>query len=248
MFTRSAIAILLVLAVFPAFAVELNFPTLSGRVVDDASILSDSTTYELERLSKNHEQATSNQVVIVTIPSLQGINIERFSLDLGRHWGIGQAGKDNGVLLVVAPNERKVRIEVGYGLEGVLTDATARSIIDQQILPQFRSGNMDQGTLEGGRAIIAMLSGQQSPPPKAGSSRSLIEPSDEAAIILAILFGIMLIVLVAFYEHSGGNYPSGPYRGSRGNRGGFGGGGGYGGGGFGGGGGGFGGGGSSGGW
>src|SRR5579864_3107443 len=104
---------------------EPKFPPLTDRVVDDAGILSDSTRGALTDMLAQHERETSNQVVVVTLKGLQGYTIEDFGYQLGRKWGIGQKEKNNGVLLIVAPREHKVRIEVGYGLEGTLTDAAS---------------------------------------------------------------------------------------------------------------------------
>ncbi len=140
-------------------AAALDFPDLSGRVVDQADLLDDPMERYLTSLSAQHESVTSNQVVIVTLPSLQGTSIEDFGYQLGRHWEIGQAEADNGLLLIVAPNEKKVRIEVGYGLEGVMTDAIARTIIETEILPHFRAGDFQRGVADGAASIIAVLEG-----------------------------------------------------------------------------------------
>ena len=104
-----------------------TFPTLSGRVVDEANILDASTRAALTEKLAALEAKTTDQLVVVTLKSLQGTSIEDFGYQLGRHWKVGQQGKNNGVLLIVAPSERKVRIEVGYGLEGTLTDASPGS-------------------------------------------------------------------------------------------------------------------------
>ena len=106
-----------------------------------------------------HERATGEQVVVVTLDSLQGYSIEDYGYQLGRHWGIGQKGTNTGALLIVAPRERKVRIEVGYGLEGELTDAISRTIIDNYILPSFKRGDYNAGVLAGTRSILQVLGG-----------------------------------------------------------------------------------------
>jgi uncharacterized protein len=142
------------------------FPGLTGRVVDQAGILPAAARAELEQLLAAHEEATSNQVVVVTVDSLQSHAIEDYGYQLGRYWGIGQEGRDNGVLLIVAPAERKVRIEVGYGLEGALTDALANNIIRTVILPKFRAGDMAAGTVEGARAILQVIEGTYQPLPE----------------------------------------------------------------------------------
>jgi uncharacterized protein len=160
---------LLAVAVFASTALAATppFPALSGRVVDEAGILPPQAETELSAQLAAHEQATTNQVVIVTLKSLGGYDIADYGYQLGRHWGIGQKGKNNGVLLIVAPSERKMRIEVGYGLEGTLTDATNRDIIERVIKPPFRQGNYEQGIRAGTGAILAALGGeyQNAPPP-----------------------------------------------------------------------------------
>jgi len=156
------LALLAVLAAVAALALSASaqpLPALTGRVVDDAGMLSPGTRGILIRELAELEQKTTRQVVVVTIKSLEGRSIEDLGVRLGRAWGIGQKDKNNGVLLIVAPNERKVRIEVGYGLEGELTDAVAKLIIQESILPDFRQGNMVGGIVSGTEAIIKVLSG-----------------------------------------------------------------------------------------
>ncbi|WP_299592000.1 YgcG family protein [uncultured Microbulbifer sp.] len=227
---------------------DVTFPSLSGRVVDDANLLSQSTRYQLTEMLQAQEKETSNQIVVVTLQDLQGLTIEEYGYQLGRHWKIGQKDKDNGVLLIVAPSERKVRIEVGYGLEGALTDALSANIVHTKILPQFRSGNFDGGVTAGVESIIAAIKNEYVPEPtESGNDRRL------ALLVGIFLLFIMLQIFGASVlgaPSGSSNYRRGRYGGYYGG-GGFGGGyggGGFGGGGFGGGGGGFGGGGASGGW
>ncbi len=152
-------ALLLASAVSHAVADDLAVPALTGRVVDQANILGDADESQLAAKSRDLEAKTSIQLVIVTLRSLQGQPIEDWGLTLGRTWGNGQKGTDNGVLLIVAPNDRELRIEVGYGLEGTLPDATADAIVRDVIVPRFRAGNMAVGISEGADAIIAVLTG-----------------------------------------------------------------------------------------
>ena len=140
-----------------------NFPKLTGRVVDNANILSVSTKNQLNMMLANLEQNSSNQLVVVTLKSLQGYDIADFGYQLGRFWGIGQKDKNNGALLIVAPNERKVRIEVGYGLEGDLTDAISSVIIQTKILPYFKKSDFNRGVLSGTKAIIGVIEGTYKP-------------------------------------------------------------------------------------
>ncbi len=134
-----------------------KFPPLTGRVVDNAHMLSADATQKLTGELAALEQKTGRQVVVATIPDLQGYPIEDYGYQLGRAWGIGQKGQNNGVLFLVAPNDRKVRIEVGYGLEPILTDALSSTIIQSKVLPAFRAGNMEQGVVDGTEAIVQQL-------------------------------------------------------------------------------------------
>lgn len=149
-----------------------EFPELTGRVVDSADLLTAEIEQQLAEQLKQHEQETSNQVVVVSIASLQGYAIDDYGYQLGRHWGIGQADRNNGVLLIVAATERKVRIEVGYGLEGTLTDALSHDIIQQVILPQFRNNRYEDGIVRGAAAIVGTLQGTYEPIKKTSSEIS----------------------------------------------------------------------------
>ena len=135
-----------------------QFPQLTGRVVDEAGILSDDTKRQLNGILAGDEQHFGGrQVVVATLKSLQGYEIQDYGYQLGRAWGIGQKGKNNGAMIIVAPNEHKVRIEVGYGLEGDLTDAKSRVIIDQYMRPNFKNGDYNAGVLAGTKAVLATL-------------------------------------------------------------------------------------------
>ena len=151
----------LTLALAASYA-ALSFPALTGRVVDDAGILSPTTRDTLTTLLAEHEQQTRNQVVVVTLKSLQGTSIEQYGYQLGRAWGIGVKGKNNGALLIVSPSTHDVRIEVGYGLEGTLTDAQSKLIIENVMLPSFRKGDYDGGVLNGTITVLQALGGHPS--------------------------------------------------------------------------------------
>jgi uncharacterized protein len=216
-------------------AAAIEFPVLSGRVVDNAGLLSPAAEQALTEQLAAHEQATTNQIVVVTLPNLQGYTIEDFGYQLGRHWGIGQKGKDNGVLLLVAKAERKVRIEVGYGLEGELTDALSANIIHSVILPYFKKGDFEGGIAQGVVAITQALNGQ---PTSTDQPKGEEPPVIPFMIFVFILFFFILPALFGRRSRYGwvnSGWGGGSFRGG-------------GGGGFHGGGGGFGGGGASGGW
>src|SRR6185369_8385870 len=146
---RLATALLAFLVVLtPAWAAP-KFPALTGRVVDDANILSSQTKSDLTRKLAALESKTSRQLVVVTIPSLGGYEISDYGYQLGRAWGIGQKTLNNGILFIVAPTEHKTRIEVGYGLEPIVTDALSSVIIQSRVLPAFRKGDYNAGVEAG---------------------------------------------------------------------------------------------------
>src|SRR5581483_6094037 len=142
-----------------ARAATPQFPPLTGRVVDNAHLLNATTAATIDAKLAALEQKTGDQVVVVTLPTLQGYEIEDYGYQLGRAWGIGQKGKNNGALLIVAPNEHRVRIEVGYGLEGTLTDAVSRLIIENASLPRFRVNGLAGGISRGVDDIIQVVGG-----------------------------------------------------------------------------------------
>jgi uncharacterized protein len=146
-----------ILFALPALA-EPKFPPLTGRVVDEAQVLSPDVERDLTDKLENLEAATGRQLVVATVPSLQGYPIEDYGYQLGRTWGIGEKDKNTGAILLVAPNDRKVRIEVGYGLEPVLTDALSSVIIQSAILPKFRAGDLPGGVVAGTDALVEQLS------------------------------------------------------------------------------------------
>jgi uncharacterized protein len=234
-----------------AFAAP-TFPQLTGRVVDNANVLSPSVEADLAARLEALEGATSRQLVVVTLPSLQGYEIEDYGYQLGRAWGIGQREEDNGVLFIVAPNERRVRIEVGYGLEDVLTDALSSVILHDQVLPRFRDGDIEGGVVAGANAIIEQLS-LDADAAQARVQAAKRDNGADGSWIFFIVFAVLILFLLgAFGSRYDRRNGRGPWTGGWGG-GGWGGGsgggwGGGGGGGFSGGGGGFGGGGASGGW
>ena len=140
------------------FCFALNF---NEQINDEAHIFSQNERDELSNLVQNFEQNSTTQIAIVTLNSLESRSIEELSLEIARGYKLGQKEDNNGVLLVVAPNEKKVRIEVGYGLEGVLTDAVASQIINSVMIPEFKNGKMSEGVKEGVLAIIKVASGEE---------------------------------------------------------------------------------------
>jgi uncharacterized protein len=152
------LTIIFISGVSPLWALEV--PRLQGYVNDYAGMISMSVRGELERELKSFEQTDSTQVVILTLPSLEGESIEEFSIKVADQWRIGQKNKDNGVILVVAKQERKIRLEVGRGLEGRLTDLLAGRIVDLSLKPNFKRGDFDAGFKAGITSIIDAVRGE----------------------------------------------------------------------------------------
>jgi uncharacterized protein len=187
----------LVLALALTFAADIPF--LSGRVVDDANIISDEAQARLTATLKAHEDATTNQVVVLTVTTISGQSIEEYAVKVFEAWKLGNKEKDNGVLVVVVPEDRKMRIEVGYGLEGVLPDGAAGEIIRTWMTPAFKAGNYEKGLEDGVAAIISRLEGRGDPAdrtpventPSGGSSDIADMPWTIRILIGAFVFGII---------------------------------------------------------
>lgn len=194
---RGLLTLLLLLVAAPAAAQD--FPPLTGRVVDAANIIPDADEAALTQKLAAVEQASSRQLVVATVPSLQDYPIEDYGYKLGRAWGIGQKGANNGMILLVAPNERKVRIEVGYGLEPVMTDALAGDIISGQILPRFKAGDYPGGINAGADAIIAQL---QAPPEQAeqkaleAKEKQASRGDEDGSALPLIFWGFILVFII----------------------------------------------------
>ena len=144
----------------PCPGLALDVPPLAAHVNDYAGVMSKQAAQELEADLSRFEKSDSTQIVILTIPSLEGEDLEAFSIKVAESWKIGQKGIDNGVILLVARNERKVRIEVGRGLEGRLTDLMSGRIIRERIVPRFKAGDFDGGLTQGAQAIMEVVRGE----------------------------------------------------------------------------------------
>ena len=188
-----------------AHAAAPTFPKLTGRVVDDAHVLSAQAQQELTAELADLEAKTGRQLVVVTLPSLQGYPIEDYGYQLGRAWGIGQKGQNNGALFIVAPADRKVRIEVGYGLEPVLTDALSSVILQERVLPKFRSGDVEGGIVDGTQAIVRQL-GLPDDQAKANVAQAQRAPPRAHASPVAFIFTALILfwVLSSFIGALGG--------------------------------------------
>ena len=256
----AGLAVAFLAAASPALA--QSFPDLTGRVVDQADLLDPAQEAALTAKLEALEAQSNRQLVVATVNSLEGYDIADYGYQLGRTWGIGQDGegeteKDNGLILLVAPNERKVRVEVGYGLEGIMTDALSSVIIQNDILPRFRDGDMAGGIVAGVDRIAAQLTLPEDEArlmAQEAEQQSSQGDGENIGLIIFWIFILIFFVIIPMFSNRGGKRyrrGSGPvviWGGGSSWGGGSHGGGGFGGGGFSGGGGSFGGGGASGGW
>jgi uncharacterized protein len=198
---RVAVACLALLCTIAA-AFALNFPTLTGRVVDQANIISADTRSTITSKLADLEQKSGIQLVVATVTALEGQEIEPYANQLFRTWQLGEKAKNNGVLLLVAPNEHRVRIEVGYGLEGTLTDALSKVIITNAITPRFKTGDFSGGIARGVDDIITVLttdSSEWQPRPSVRlDSEQARDPTDLLLFLAACIFTVLCIVWPGF--------------------------------------------------
>jgi uncharacterized protein len=206
---RLAMAVCLVCLICTS-AFALSFPPLTGRVVDQAGVMSADSRSAVEAKLKDLEDKSSIQLVVATVKSLQGSDIETFANELFRFWKLGQAQKNNGVLLLVAPNEHKVRIEVGYGLEGTLTDALASVIISSAIVPRFKANDFSGGIERGVDGIISVLSGDT-----ADWQRKVDVRADDGSETIIGIFPLVIFLFAIFFVmylmRSANSTPAGRY-------------------------------------
>ncbi|MGA1844388.1 MAG: TPM domain-containing protein [bacterium] len=177
---------------------ESSLPLPQGYVNDLAGILSPQTTRHLEGLITALNRATTAEVAVVTVESIAPSTIEEYAVRLFETWGIGQKDKDNGVLLLVALREREVRIEVGYGLEGAITDGTAGQIIRSIIVPEFKRGDFDQGVLAGTEAIMRLITKEYNvefPEGTTFKTQARVEPTGSSGLSSLFMFFLGLFIL-----------------------------------------------------
>ncbi len=208
-------ALALLMVTVEVGADQTPFPKLTGRVVDQAGILSESVEGQLSAAFKRYETQTSNQVVVATINDLGSKTIAQYGYMLGRHWGIGQEGKNNGLILLISKHDRELRIEVGYGLEGLMTDALATSIVHHTIVPFFKRGDFDGGVIAGSNQILEVLSGKKVQLPRVSSRKP-----ERNSLLMGLMIFIFLLVfwgLPTFlrirYGYGGSYYPGGSLEG-----------------------------------
>ncbi len=174
-----------------------TFPALTGRVVDAANIIPDDQEAALTaKLAALETQSGGRQLVVATLPSLEGYEISDYGYRLGRAWEIGSKEKNDGALLIVAPTERKVRIEVGYGLEGIVTDGLSSLVIQDAILPRFKAGDMPGGIVAGADALITQLTLPEGEARIAAAKAQAPPPSSVGDVIFPIIFfGFMFLIM-----------------------------------------------------
>jgi len=211
---RHAIAALLLAlaALLPSAAFAQTFPPLSGRVVDAAGILPADVAQRLDQKLAALETQSHRQLVVATLPDLQGYEISDYGYRLGRAWALGDKQRNDGAILIIAPKERKVRIEVGYGLEPVLTDGLSALIVQQQILPKFKAGDMPGGIEAGTDAIIHQL---QLPPDEAQKIAAQAQPAKAKGgsgfpfVLLIFIFLFFILPMLRARRRYGRSYGSG---------------------------------------
>jgi uncharacterized protein len=196
-------AVLLMLLAFAPINAIIEVPRLQGRVTDDANILSPEARDRISGMLKAHETRTTDQVAVLTVPGLDGEDIESFAVRVFKAWKLGQRGKDNGVLVVIASQDRRMRIEVGYGLEGDLTDLKAGRIIRNIITPRFKANDFDGGVTRGVKAVIAQLEDPNAKlpedvPASDESSNSFFKGPD-LPIVERILIGSFIFGLIGLF-------------------------------------------------
>ena len=205
---RYLVALWLAVLVAATPAHAQTFPKLTGRVVDQAGLLTPAQVVDISSKSEALEAASGRQFVVATVNSLEGRTIEDYGYRLGRAWGIGQEQKDDGVILLVAPNERKVRIETGYGARVFLTDAVSSVIIREAILPRFKAGDMGGGIVAGSDQIIQLM---QLPPEEAakraqeiGATESRRGQSGAGFIPVIFIVVIFFVIIGSIASRAGG--------------------------------------------
>ncbi|WP_150290707.1 TPM domain-containing protein [Sphingobium estronivorans] len=203
---RRLLLILALLVFMPATAGAQTFPKLTGRVVDDAALLSPQQEQALTDKLAALEKQSGRQLVVATIPDLQGYDISDYGYQLGRSWGIGSKDRNDGALLIVAPHERKVRIEAGYGLEGIMTDALSSRIIRNDITPHFKAGDMPGGIDAGVDAIAKLLTlpPEEAKALAAQAAAKARDASDNGGGFMVVFWLIVVaIIVIAMFSNRG---------------------------------------------
>ena len=188
-----------------SIATGADIPYLTGRVTDNAQILSTQARRSLTESLKAHESRTGNQIAVLTVPTLNGESIEEYAVAVFKEWKLGQKGKDNGILIIVVPNDRRMRIEVGYGLEGTMTDLMAGRIIQNIMTPKFKNGDYNGGITASARAVMKVLEGGKLPDTAgdkggiSGKSNFLNIKEPDLPIMERILIGAFIFGIIGLF-------------------------------------------------
>ncbi|MBI5228363.1 TPM domain-containing protein [Candidatus Micrarchaeota archaeon] len=193
---------------------SVNYPNHVGYVNDYANIIDSSTELELEQMISDFEKNNSVEIAVVTVSDLQGTDIETYAVELFKKWGIGKKKEDNGVLLLIAVKERKVRIEVGYGLEYILTDLKTKEVIDNVIVPDFKEENYDDGIYYGVLAITQIIEDGNYSPSLVKAQNNDFEIWSTICLTFVIIF-IIILIIWKFGSGFGGSEGGGHYGGGR---------------------------------
>ena len=215
MLVRPLAALFLALTLSVGALAQPSFPAATGYVVDAANLLRPEDRAALDAKLRAYDQRTTHQVVVATVPSLGGYEIEEYANRLYRHWRLGGPEQNNGVLFIVAPRERKVRIEVGYGLEGTLTDALSKVIIATAVAPRFRDNDYAGGLNAGVDAILSTLTGDA----EEWQRRTVVREDQRTPVDPVVVFVILIILFYVISRAMGGR--GGPGRHHRRRRGGW---------------------------
>ena len=193
----AAVLVVLLAVAAPRAWADPTYPPLTGRVVDDAHVLTPQAAEDLTQKLAALEQSTGRQLVVATVPSLQGAEIEDYGVGLLRAWKLGSKADNNGAILLVAPAEKKVRVEVGYGLEGVLTDALSEITIQRAVLPKFRAGDVSGGIVDGADALVAQLQlpadQAQAQVQAATTERAQAQAQPSRPSSIGVIFGMLIL-------------------------------------------------------
>ena len=206
--TKSTFFLLLLMLLTSSIISAVDIPYLTGRVTDNAQILSETTRQLLTKSLKAHEDRTGNQIAVLTVPTIDGESIEEYAAQVFEAWKLGQQGKDNGVLILIVPDDRRMRIEVGYGLEGTLTDGMAGQIIRTVMTPKFKNGDYDGGITEGAVAVMNVLEGGELPDVAVdtgaeGGSGGLQFEGPDLALTERILLGAFIFGIIGLFTAIG---------------------------------------------
>lgn len=200
---------------FPILIQAKDVPTLKGRVVDETWTLDTGFVSAIERQLKDHESKTSNQLAVLIVPTLEGEVLEEYSIKVVEEWRLGQKKNDNGVLLLIALNDRKIRIEVGYGLEGSLTDVLCHHIIENEIKPYFKKGDYESGIQNGVNAILGAIEGSYTAPAPEDYSHlgplsflgEISAGQEEIPYQVKIFISVFVLVILGIFTYVAANAP-----------------------------------------